>query len=133
MKNKIYSLYGKAVDVNGQEHMVTVVGVYNQQKQRFMVTEPTMVEVGFKEVNGSVSYEASTKVRTLSLGYSICHPNDEFNEAVGISVAKSRAKKEPIGEVSSTDVTMLNEDHATALVFAELRHIIKNIDKYIEK
>lgn len=127
----MYNMHGNAVDSNGVNHIVTVVGLYTQQKEHVMVNEPISVGVGHKVVEGELTYPHTTKVRTLALGYSICHPNDEFNEAAGVSIAKSRAKKAPIGTVTSTDVTMLNDDACTALVLTELNHITKNIEKYI--
>ena len=125
MNNKVYSLWGKAVDSNGETHYVTVVGLYNKE---------TRYENTMEDIDNDVTLltHDKYKVRTLKLGASICHPSDEFNEEVGISIAKSRAKRTPIGTVESRNITMLNADACTALVFTELRHIINHIDDYID-
>lgn len=135
MQNKVYSLWGKAVDKDGVTHYVTVVGLYNQRKERTTEMMDGLVTCGDcnKEQEALMFVEKKTRMRTLALGASICHPSDEFNEAVGVSVAKSRAKNNPIGVVKSEYVTMLNEDACTMLVFNELNHITKHIDEYIEK
>ena len=67
------------------------------------------------------------------MGYAICHPDDEFNEEIGINLAKRRIETDPIGTIESYNVTMLNDDQNEMMVLIELAHIIKNIDKYIGK
>lgn len=133
MKTKIYSMYGKAVDANGAEHIVTVVGQFEQTKEYTENVEPLCwVDDNNKPRSGVMVYPIRKLKRTLKLGYSICHPNDTFNKEEGIRIAQSRIKHgNYIGEVSSNNCTMLNDDSNNMLVFSELNYITKNIDKYL--
>lgn len=113
---KEYSTFGVATDANGEKHMVTVVGRFKRYREKRQENQP------FRKI-----------VRELTLGYSICHPDDEFNQEIGENIAKRRLVKQPIGTVKSYDITMLDSITCDLLVKNELSHIVKNIDKYIKK
>lgn len=132
MKNKIYSKSCVAVDKNGQEHVVTIVGLFEQKKERtHEVVRTELIDEKGKASNCELIVEKSSIKRVLSLGWSICHPSDENIDIVGVAIAKSRAKRHPIGKVESYNVTMLNDDACEALVDNELKHYVAKIDKYI--
>ncbi len=132
MKKKLYTLYGNAFDKNGQKHVVTVVGLFEQFKEDVDVIKSVPVEVKNDSwTDGILIFNKKQKVRTFTTAYSICHPDDEFNDVVGIELAESRLKTRPIGQLSSVDVTMLTPDMCNMVLFNELTHIINNIDKYI--
>lgn len=134
MKQKFYSMYGTATDSNGEKHVVTVVGKFEQYRERKMVEEE--VDVALKpnsRVVGRLKYPSNKILtRKLTLGMSICHPNDEFDKEVGIELAKKRiANGEILGALETNDVTMLTQDAVMGELFVKLQHITKNIDKYI--
>ena len=132
-REKFYSMYAKAKDVNGVEHTVTVVGKLEQYKVSDEEIEefPTVNDYG-KEGQGFIVTPFKRTVRRLRLAYSICHPNDEFNEEVGTEIAKKRIEHDDfIGELYSPNCTMLNDDQCQLSVFGELNYIVKNIDKYL--
>ena len=135
-KIKYYHMWDKTTDSNGKTHYVTVVGKYEQTRKRQVVSDSVQVEV--KEgsfVEGSRMYPSNKLLnRTLTLGVSICHPKDEFDEEVGIDIAKSRIERgETLGSLETSNVTMLTEDAIMAELYVKLAHITANIDDYISE
>lgn len=136
MKQKFYSMWQKATDSNGNAHYVTVVGKFEQTRERQMVQEVVPVELKENSfVDGVLSYPSNKLLkRTLTLGVSICHPMDEFDEEVGKRIAKSRIEKgQTLGSIETSSVTMLTEDAIMAEIYVKLAHISDNIDEYISE
>ena len=132
-KEKFYSAYAKAVSDNGDTHYVTVVGRLEQTKKEEVICEQTEVETKpYSFVDGVLTYSIKRLNKTLTLGMSICHPTDTFDEEVGIRIAKRRIKKgEDIGRLETSDITMLTEDAIMGEILVKLSHITQNIDEYI--
>ena len=133
MKTKFYSMYAICEDSKGVKHTVTVVGKLEQTRERQMVQEVVPVEV--KEgsfVDGVLSYPSNKLLnRKLTLGVSICHPSDTFDEQIGIDIAKSRIEKgQTLGSLETSDVTMLTEDAIMAEIYTKLAHITESIDTF---
>ncbi len=134
MSRKIYSMYGTAVDKNGQSHVVTVVGEYTTKKEVELKTSDVNVEVTEdKFVQGIITLPRKQMIRTLRYAYSICNPEDEFNEQEGVRLATKRIKNNPLGELTTKYVTSLCKDQIELILFGELKYIIENIDKFINK
>lgn len=132
-KIKYYSVYGKAVDLDGNEHYVTVLGQLEQSRDSMFVQDVVPVEVKPNTfVDGVLTYKQKKLHRKLTLGMSICHPSDTFSEEEGIKVAKRRIKNgEVLGSIETTDVTMLTEDAVMGELLVKLSHIIERIDSVI--
>lgn len=134
MSRKIYSMYGTAVDKNGQSHVVTVVGEYTTKKEVELKTSDVNVEVTEdKFVQGIMTLPRKQMIRTLRYAYAICNPEDEFNEQEGVRLATKRIKNNPLGELTTKYVTSLCKDQIELILFGELKYIIENIDKFINK
>jgi hypothetical protein len=133
MKRKFYHVYGKAKTTDGKEHAVTVVGEFVQTRDASTVVETVDVETKPNSfVQGELKYNIKHLKRKLTLGMSICHPKDDFDEEVGIKVAKKRIKLgQDLGTIETNDVTMLTEDAIYAELVVKLNHIIENIDEYV--
>lgn len=136
MKQKFYSMYGTAIDRYGDEHIVTIVGEFIQEKVETCVTTEIDVEDEYKPnkvVKGVLTYPTKVKTRTLTYAVSICHPDDEFDEELGIEIAKKRIDEKPLGQLSTTLVTTLCEDQIKLILFGELNYVINNIDQFINE
>ena len=134
MKQKFYSMYGTAVDLYGDKHIVTIVGEYTQEKVETEVTKEMDIVDDFKPtrvVKGKLTYPTKIKIRTLTYAVSICHPDDEYNEEIGIELAKKRINEKPMGQLTTSLVTTLCEDQIKLILFGELNYVINNIDKFI--
>lgn len=136
MKQKFYHLVGKAVDANGLEHIVTIVGEYTKGTEEF----PEIANVGVERkennmVDGLLIFPNKRKVRRLRYAYSICHTDDlsRYDEELGVELAKRRIKNNPLGELETTFKTSLCDDQIKLILFGELKHIMDNVDKFIEK
>lgn len=133
MKTKIFSLWAEAIDANGEKHIVTVVGKFTQNYVPKQITQEVPVEVKpGTYVNGKLTFNKRTLHRTLTLGVSICHPLDKFDEAFGVELAKARIERgQDAGTIETNDVTMLTEDLIMCEILGKLSFICNHIDDYI--
>ena len=140
MKQKFYSMHGTAVDKNGGEHIVTIVGEYLQGKETKMLSmtaNQVMKDNGiygmpFKD-DAIITVPYKQKTRTLTYAFSICHPDDIFDEELGVEIAKRRIKEQPWGQLKTEMITTLCEDQINFILFGELKYIMDNIDKFIDR
>lgn len=132
-KSKFYSAWAKATSSNGEEHYVTVVGKFDQKRKKEIVQDVVQVETkpnSFED--GVLTYEMKKLNRKLTLGVSICHPSDKFDEKVGIEIAKGRIERgQDIGSLETSNVTMLTEDAIMGEIMVKLNHICSTIDEYL--
>ena len=133
MKTKYYSLHSQCTDANGEKHIVTVVGKFTQNYVPKQITQEVPVEVKpGTYVNGKLTFNKRTLHRTLTLGVSICHPLDKFDEAFGVELAKARIERgQDAGTIETNDVTMLTEDLIMCEILGKLSFICNHIDDYI--
>ena len=133
MKTKYYNLHAECEDKKGEKHVVTVVGKFTQEYVQKEVNQDVPVEVKPGSViKGKLTYNRKTLHRTLTVGVSICHPMDEFDEEFGIELAKARIERgEDAGTIETNDVTMITEDLIMAELVGKLSFICNNIDEYI--
>jgi hypothetical protein len=126
-------LYANAVAADGKNHVVTVVGKLENRRKRKEFKEPFPVDLeNGSVVDGQLVYSRKLFNRKLTLGMSICHPLDRFDEEKGVEVAKSRINNGYIlGELETSDVSMLTEDAVMAELLVKLQHITENIDDYL--
>ena len=133
MKEKYFHVFGRTTASDGRERVVTIVGKFEQSRKPQEFTERVDIETlkgGF--VQGELKYKLKTLKRKLTLGLSICHPLDKFDEEVGVEIAKSRINKGiNLGSIETSDVTMLTEDAIFAELMVKLNHIIENVDEYV--
>lgn len=132
-KEKFYHAWAKATSSNGDEHYVTVVGKFEQSRKEEIVQDVVPVETKPNTiVDGILTYGVKNLNRKLTLGVSICHPSDTFNEEIGINIAKGRINKgQDLGQIETSNVTMLTEDAIMAEILVKLNHICQNIDTYL--
>ena len=133
MKVKYYHLWNKVTDDNGDDHYVTVVGKFTQEYVPKEVAQTVPVEVKPGSfIQGKLTFNKKTLHRTLTVGVSICHPLDEFDEEFGVELAKARIERgEDAGTVETNDVTMLTEDLIMAELIGKLSYISNNLENYI--
>jgi hypothetical protein len=126
-------LYANAVAADGKSHVVTVVGKLENRRKRKEFKEPFPVDLeNGSVVDGQLVYSRKLFNRKLTLGMSICHPLDRFDEEKGVEVAKSRINNGYVlGELETSDVSMLTEDAVMAELLVKLQHITENIDDFL--
>lgn len=132
-KEKFYHAWAKATSSNGDEHYVTVVGKFEQSRKEKIIQDVVPVETKPNTiVDGILTYGVKNLNRKLTLGVSICHPSDTFNEEIGINIAKGRINRgQDLGQIETSNVTMLTEDAIMAEILVKLNHICQNIDTYL--
>ncbi len=133
-KTKYFDIHAEAIDKDGHKHVVTLVGELEQGYVSSEVVLDTPIILGRKNINGSLTFQHKVFNRTLTIGMSICHPDDTFDEEYGIKLAKKRIQEgKDIGSVNTNDVTMLTKDLVYMELLGKLRYITQNIDKYIRQ
>ena len=132
-KEKFYHAWAKATSSNGDEHYVTVVGKFEQSRKEKIVQDVVPVETKPNTiVDGILTYGVKNLNRKLTLGVSICHPSDTFNEEIGINIAKGRINRgQDLGQIETSNITMLTEDAIMAEILVKLNHICQNIDDFL--
>ena len=132
-KEKFYHAWVKATSSNGDEHYITVVGKFEQSRKEEIVQDVVPVETNPNTiVDGILTYGVKNLNRKLTLGMSICHPSDTFNEEIGINIAKGRINRgQDLGQIETSNVTMLTEDAIMAEILVKLNHICQNIDDFL--
>lgn len=132
-KEKFYHAWAKATSSNGDEHYVTVVGKFEQSRKEEIVQDVVPVETKPNTiVDGILTYGVKNLNRKLTLGVSICHPSDTFNEEIGINIAKRRINRgQDLGQIETSNITMLTEDAIMAEILVKLNHIVENIDDFL--
>lgn len=132
---KFYHVYGKTKTDDGKEHVVTVVGKLEQLREKKEFNEEVEVEVvPTKFVKGNLSYNVKQFKRKLTLGVSICHPLDDFDEEIGVEIAKRRIEnRQDVGSIETSSVTMLTEDAILAELVVKLNYILEHIEEYISE
>lgn len=135
MQEKYYHVYGKVTTDDGRTHVVTVVGKFEQSRENTEVSEIVDVETKPNNfVKGELKYNVKQLKRKLTLGLSICHPLDKFDEEVGVEIAKSRIRNGyDIGSIETHNVTMLTEDAIMSELLCKLNYIIGHITEYISE
>ena len=132
-KEKFYHAWAKATSSNGDEHYVTVVGKFEQSRKEKIVHDVVPVDTKPNTiVDGILTYGVKNLNRKLTLGVSICHPSDTFNEEIGINIAKRRINRgQDLGQIETSNITMLTEDAIMAEILVKLNHIVENIDDFL--
>lgn len=102
---KIYSVFGKTID----DRKILVVACIKK----------SMID----------DY---TPCISLNIGYSVCHPDDNFDFNVGWKIAERRANKSPISIVSFRGDYGFTDDDITKVLTDNLHYIKKNIGKFIK-
>ena len=127
-----YHVYGTA-KTGRKKHVVTVVGKFEQSRDWTDMTEIVDVETKPNNfVKGELRYKAKQMKRKLTLGLSICHPSDTFDEEVGVELAKARIEKGyDVGSLETSNVTMLTEDAIMAELVTKLNYVIEHIEEYL--
>ena len=133
MKTKFYDIHHECTDKEGKKHVVTVVGKFTQCYEREHVEKDVEVDLHEKSrVTGKLTYKRKVMTRALTVGISICHPDDKFDKDVGIRIAKRRIREGyDAGTVYTHDATMLTPDQIMAQLLVKLSYVCNNIDEYL--
>lgn len=133
IKTRFYHLTSKCKDSRGKTHYVTVVGKFEQDRNPKRIEEDVVVN-SKKDIpiNGKLIYYDKRLLRRLTIGHSICHPTDEFDETIGISVAKGKIKDgRDLGILETNSANMLTKDMIMLELLGKLTYITDNIDNFI--
>jgi hypothetical protein len=75
----------------------------------------------------------SQKNKILTVGYSICHPQDENDKNIGAEIAYRRALTKPLSVLATPFTGEFKEDFVTVILKAKAQFVEENMQKFIER
>ena len=141
MKERTQFIHGSFVDYKGKEHHF-VICAYSKLLPRtfkeaegieFDADKDDRVEtfaVSYADTYGCLD-NYDKVVKSVSIGVSICNPEDEFNYVVGCKKAQARAKNSN-ATLYATKSGMINTTMVTGLLTQEAEYLKNNPDAYIK-
>lgn len=132
MKTKLFKLIDDVIDENGKKHTITLVGKLTEDKETVLNAERAEMNVE-KCSDGVLIYNKTNKYRLLQYAFSICHPEDEYDEEVGVKIATKRIKNMPFGSLKTYQLNTLRDNQVNFILLGVLLYIKKNIKKFIKQ
>lgn len=135
MKTKFFHFVAAVKGDDELVRKVTVVGKFDQKYIQKEMKEEVPIEVKPNSiVQGKLTYPKRTLKRTLTIGYSICNPEDEFDMETGINIAKRRIReKDDLGTLETSNPTMLTKDMIESIILCKWAYIAENLEKFINR
>lgn len=72
------------------------------------------------------------KGKELRIGYSICNPNDSYDENFGVKLALHRAKNSPFCHLISDFSGEFNKETIEAILQIKAEYIVNNIEHFVK-
>ena len=141
MKERTQFIHDSFVDYKGKEHHF-VICAYSKLLPRtfkeaegieFDADKDDRVEtfaVSYADTYGCLD-NYDKVVKSVSIGVSICNPEDEFNYVIGCKKAQARAKNSN-ATLYATKSGMINTTMVTGLLTQEAEYLKNNPDAYIK-
>lgn len=114
---KTYTYYSLGKD----KRVIMLTGVVNKIKKPQIAAAENGVEI------------INSKVKSLSVGYSICHSSDVFDENTGKQLAVRRAKSKPIAYLETPFTGDFRADFVGDILKSKWNFINNNIEKFIDR
>lgn len=77
--------------------------------------------------------DISFRYRELRIGYSIYNPDDEYNEQIGVKIARKRSRLSPFCRLTSDFNGEFNKETVEAIMDVKATYIKNHFDKFIQK
>lgn len=116
-----------------KNHQVVVVGVRDETKEEITTVVPSSKKMNGRTHQGTFTTTHQRLLKTFTMGYAICHSDDEFDENEGVTIALKRAYNSPLGKLETNNWSMLQDGQCNELVSHEAEYISENIEKFIHK
>ena len=141
MKERTQFIHDSFVDYKGKEHHFVICAYSKLLPKTFKEAEGIEFDadkddrvetfaVSYADSYGCLdNYDAV--VKSVSIGVSICNPEDEFNYVIGCKKAQARAKNSN-ATLYATKSGMINTTMVTGLLTQEAEYLKNNPDAYIK-
>ena len=141
MKERTQFIHDSFVDYKGKEHHFVICAYSKLLPRTFKEAEGIEFDADKDDrvETFAVSYADSygcldnydKVVKSVSIGVSICNPEDEFNYVIGCKKAQARAKNSN-ATLYATKSGMINTTMVTGLLTQEAEYLKNNPDAYIK-
>ena len=141
MKERTQFIHDSFVDYKGKEHHFVICAYSKLLPKTFKEAEGIEFDADKDDrvETFAVSYADSygcldnydKVVKSISIGISICNPEDEFNYVIGCKKAQARAKNSN-ATLYATKSGMINTTMVTGLLTQEAEYLKNNPDVYIK-
>lgn len=118
--------------MQSNDRLITVVGVRNIITDTKRYTRNVSAKIKNKNVEGLGIFLRNVRKKTFSMGFSICMPEDKYDEQTGVNMAYKRALKDQ-KIIYTNSWSMLSDDQCRAIIQNEAEYVANNIQKYISK
>ena len=119
--------FGEFTDFKGEIHKFVIAAVVRKCNPR------TYLET--YDCSGNVIYGDKEMEKFMSIGLSICNPEDKYNEKIGMLRAEGRAlkprKSENVRQMACTKSGMLDDVYVELYLESMKNYIIKDPGKFI--
>lgn len=106
---------------------------YSGNNRKFVVAAVSdKVEAFTQDIEEDKAF-MSTLPKAIFIGVSCCHPEDEFNEELGVNIAIGKALKYRNHAIYTTEIGIDQDYFMDALVTQEVEHFKKNPGYYIDR
>ena len=119
---KFIKKVGSFVDYEGKERRFVIVAASIEEECSIVTEVPAKEQAREDE---------SYSLKTLSIGVSVCRPNDTFDEEMGTKIALGKAIKYRNHALFATDCGCINTTVVNALLEQECEYIKKNPGRYM--
>ena len=141
MKERTQFIHDSFIDYKGKEHHFVICAYSKLLPRTFKEAEGIEFDADKDDrvETFAVSYADSygcldnydKVVKSVSIGVSICNPEDEFNYVIGCKKAQARAKNSN-ATLYATKSGMINTTMVTGLLTQEAEYLKNNPDVYIK-
>lgn len=112
------------------EYIVDKFVDYTGKERQFVMAAVSLHGEAFIDIQEDWdAIESDGKV--LSIGVSVCRPNDEFDESIGKSIAEGKAIKKRDHALYATDAGLINDIVVKALLKQEAEYFKNNPGRYL--
>ena len=120
-KERIETFVDSFVDTNGDTRHFVIAAIsvmFNEENEPATVVDLNNDECGYV-------------IKGLKLGFSICNPNDEFDEKLGITIAVGRARKSADYALLASEPGFINTKLVRAFLEQEAEYFKHNPESRI--
>lgn len=103
---------------------------YTGKERKFIMAAVSMMDDNFVSIKED-GHHIDTDNKILSIGISVCRPNDEFDEVIGKRISEGKAIKYRSHAIYTTDSGLINEIMVKALLEQEAEYFKVNPGRYL--
>ena len=131
-KNTVFNIYKPIVGSDNKVRQVVVVGLLKREVDNEVIGWETTL-VPESEIIVQNQYSINLIKKTLYIGYAITHPEDEFDLATGIKLARRMAESRPLTYAVTKSSNFFTKDIVLSILGNKIPEITKKLNETLSK